>query len=289
MLTPVAGAEQRLEGRWRQEGGHHDHEQDGAEHPVGEHAGPAADVGEDEPDLAARHHPDTHDEPPHREPGRGPAGSDLADDRDERQRAGDREGAARGGRGRVQQAQIDGGADAHEEDRREDRRHGPDLPLDGVELVGARENEAGGEGADDERRAGQRGERGQAERERDREDQQDVAHPHPDDDIEQARDQEAPEHTATTRKPAATASVRATPSRVTAPPAATPETTLRITSPSTSSMTAAPMMIRASGVPIRPRSESTRAVIPTDVAVSVAPTKMAAVVRSAAPEAACGV
>ena len=42
------------------------------------------------------------------------------------------------------------------------------------------------------------------------------------------------------------------------------------------------------GVAMRPRSESTRAVIPTEVAVSVAPTKMAAVVRSASPLAGCG-
>ena len=53
-------------------------------------------------------------------------------------------------------------------------------------------------------------------------------------------------------------------------------------------MTAAPMMMRASGVLIRPRSDSTRAVIPTDVAVSVAPTKIAAVTRSSLPDAACG-
>ena len=58
-------------------------------------------------------------------------------------------------------------------------------------------------------------------------------------------------------------------------PDAIPETTLRITSPRTSSITAAPMMIRASWLDMRPRSESTRAVIPTEVAVSVAPMKMA--------------
>ncbi len=78
------------------------------------------------------------------------------------------------------------------------------------------------------------------------------------------------------------------PRTLTAAPAATPVTTLRITSPSTSSITAAPMMILASGVFIRPKSDRTRAVIPTDVAVSVAPMKMAAVTRSPLPEAECG-
>ena len=63
-------------------------------------------------------------------------------------------------------------------------------------------------------------------------------------------------------------------------PEATRLTTLRITRPSTSSMTAAPMMMRAAGVLIRPRSAKTRAVIPTDVAVRVAPRKMAAVPAS---------
>ena len=53
-------------------------------------------------------------------------------------------------------------------------------------------------------------------------------------------------------------------------------------------MTAAPMMIRASDVAMRPRSDSTRAVIPTEVAVRVAPTKMAAVVRSPWPVAGWG-
>jgi hypothetical protein len=47
----------------------------------------------------------------------------------------------------------------------------------------------------------------------------------------------------------------------------------RMTSPRTSSMTAAPRMIRASGVLDLPRSCITRAVIPTLVAVRVAPMK----------------
>ncbi len=42
-------------------------------------------------------------------------------------------------------------------------------------------------------------------------------------------------------------------------------------------MTAAPMMMRPSVEPSRERSESTRAVMPTDVAVRAAPMKTAAV------------
>ena len=53
-----------------------------------------------------------------------------------------------------------------------------------------------------------------------------------------------------------------------------PVTTARMISPWTSSMIAAPRMIRASLVCDRPRSFRTRAVIPTLVAVSVAPRKI---------------
>ena len=50
-------------------------------------------------------------------------------------------------------------------------------------------------------------------------------------------------------------------------------------------MTAAPMMTRASWVAIRPRSDSTRAVMPTEVAVRVAPTKIAEAVEPRPSEA----
>jgi hypothetical protein len=53
----------------------------------------------------------------------------------------------------------------------------------------------------------------------------------------------------------------------------TPLTTARITSPSTSSMTAAPRMILASFVRVASRSRNTRAVMPTLVAVRTAPRK----------------
>ena len=66
-----------------------------------------------------------------------------------------------------------------------------DFVLDGVELVGAREDDAGREGADDEGRPGQRGHRRQAQRKGDREHEEHVAHAHPDDDVEQARHHEA--------------------------------------------------------------------------------------------------
>src|ERR1051325_6752404 len=55
--------------------------------------------------------------------------------------------------------------------------------------------------------------------------------------------------------------------------AMTPLSTARMTSPNTSSTTAAPRITRASGVVLLPRSCSTRAVIPTLVAVRVAPRK----------------
>ena len=168
---------------------------------------------------------------------------------------------------------------------REDRRHRPDLVLDGVELVGAREDEAR------PRRppmmSAEPGQRrpapARAERERHREDQEDVAHPHPDHEVEQPRHEEAAEqHGDDQEARPRPRSVRSDADARSRPcPAATPVTTLRMTRPSTSSMTAAPMMMRASGVLIRPRSASTRAVMPTEVAVSVAPTKMAAVVEIA--------
>ena len=55
-----------------------------------------------------------------------------------------------------------------------------------------------------------------------------------------------------------------------------PETTARTSSPSTSSITAAPRTIRPSVLSAFPRSPSTRAVMPTLVAQSVAPTNQSA-------------
>ena len=168
-------------------------------------------------------------------------------------------------------------AHAHEEDRGEDRGDRPHLVLDGVELVGAREDEPGREGADDERGPGQR-RRARPARARRR-----WRRPGARSGPASARSRRtagAPgtgrRSTATTRNPTATARVRRMPrTRDRRRRRPRRDTTLRITRPSTSSMTAAPMMMRASGVLIRPRSDSTRAVIPTEVAVSVAPTKMA--------------
>src|SRR3989442_1753888 len=96
-----------------------------------------------------------------------------------------------------------------------------------------------------------------------------------------------PSAPAATRTPTGTASVRTTPSALTAAPAASPETTPRITRPSTSSITAAPRMSRASVESMRFRSESTRAVIRTDVAVSVASTKIATIIASPNGAGAC--
>ena len=73
------------------------------------------------------------------------------------------------------------------------------------------------------------------------------------------------------RNPKASPVVLVTLPTVTAWPPAKPLTTAKIISPNTSSMTAAPKTIWLSVSWRRPRSESTRAVIPTLVAVSVAP------------------
>ena len=58
-------------------------------------------------------------------------------------------------------------------------------------------------------------------------------------------------------------------------PPESPATTVKITRPIMSSMTAAPRMIWLSGSCKRPRSERTRAVMPTLVAVRAAPETMA--------------
>ena len=84
-----------------------------------------------------------------------------------------------------------------------------------------------------------------------------------------------PRTTASTRNPTANKKILPTERMPSAAPPTMPDTTARITIPRTSSITAAPMMMRASGVCIRFRSESTRAVMPTEVAVRVAPTKIA--------------
>src|SRR5712692_4901480 len=91
----------------------------------------------------------------------------------------------------------------------------------------------------------------------------------------------SPIHRAMKRKATATPRMRSAPCRLNAVPAASPETTPRITSPMTSSITAAPRIKRASRLCSTWRSLSTRPVIPTDVAVRVAPTKMAVDSRSA--------
>ena len=82
---------------------------------------------------------------------------------------------------RIEEAQVDRRADAHEEDGSHDGADRLDLALDGVELIGPGENDTRGEGADDEGGAGERRQGRETERERDREDDQDVADPHPDD------------------------------------------------------------------------------------------------------------
>ena len=67
-------------------------------------------------------------------------------------------------------------------------------------------------------------------------------------------------------------------SRRTAPVVMMPTTTARTTSPSTSSITAAPRMIFASRLAPSPRSLNTRAVIPTLVATRVTATNSLVVI-----------
>ena len=82
------------------------------------------------------------------------------------------------------------------------------------------------------------------------------------------------------RKPNAIPVVAAIRRKVTFSPRTRPVTTVKITSPRMSSITAAPRMICPSTSRSRPRSDSTRAVIPTLVAVKVAPAMIAAMLVS---------
>ena len=82
-------------------------------------------------------------------------------------------------------------------------------------------------------------------------------------------------NTATTRKTTLFTARRAIPPSETPPVVATPVTTARVIRPRMSSTTAAPSTTLAAGSWSRPRSASTRAVMPTLVAVKVAPTKTA--------------
>ena len=82
-----------------------------------------------------------------------------------------------------------------------------------------------------------------------------------------------PTTTAPTRKAKASTTMIATSRALTVPLWTKPVTTARITRPSTSSMTAAPSTMRASGESRRFASRNTRPVMPTEVAQRVAPTK----------------
>ena len=142
------------------------------------------------PDLAPGDHADADHEAPVMGPGRGPAGGELAGDREESQQPGDDEGRPRRGVRGIEQPQVHRRADAHEEDRREDRGHRLHFPLDDIELVGAGQDESGGEGADDEGGSGHGGRRRQAQGEGHREDGKHETHPHPDHQVEHAGQQE---------------------------------------------------------------------------------------------------
>ncbi len=92
----------------------------------------------------------------------------------------------------------------------------------------------------------------------------------------------------TARNATATNTIHSTLSADTEPEVARRTTTVRMTRPITSSATAAPSTVRDSTIANALRSPSTRAVMPTLVAVSAAPTKIASlpVIPTALPNAA---
>ena len=110
-------------------------------------------------------------------PGCGPAGRHLAEDGQdgEPQRHQQQVGAAR--TARVEQGHVQRAADAHEEDRGEQCTDRANPLLDGVELLGARQDDPGGEGAHDERGAGHVGQRGEGKADGQREHRDRVAGP----------------------------------------------------------------------------------------------------------------
>ena len=152
-----------------------------------------------------------------------------------------------------------------------DRR---ELALDAVLGRAAREREAGDEGADDRGELRRVGELGERERERERErDQRARRLGVPIEELEEpGRELRAQRPSVTTRKPTATSDDRPRRRAIDTEPSDTRRTTtVRITSPSTSSATAAPSTVRASTVASARRSLNTRAVMPTLVAASAAP------------------
>ena len=144
--------------------------------------------------------------------------------------------------------------------------------LDEVAVVHVLEHEAGREGADDRRQADERWRATASTKQNARPDgQQDAAGLQPRGEREETRRQVDAQHERADEEAAALATTAADRRRTTArspwlAAAMMPVTTARMTSPSTSSMTAAPRMMRASSVCDRPRSLSTRAVMPTLVA-----------------------
>ncbi len=91
---------------------------------------------------------------------------------------------------------------------------------------------------------------------------------------------EKPTVLVTARNPTASPIVDATVPIPTLPCSTTRVTTVRMIRPSTSSTTAAPSTVRASTVARARKSPKTRAVMPIDVAVSVAPTKREVLIDS---------
>ena len=140
------------------------------------------------------------------------------------------------------------------------------------------EDEAGRERADDRGEAGEQGEPREAEAEAEREGEDDAARAQGEGAAEDPRREERADDDRPDEEGEGLGrrSRRCRPRARVVPSAAawmTPEMIASTTRPRTSSITAAPRMIRDDGVRDAFASCSTRAVMPTEVAASIAPTK----------------
>ena len=234
-----------------------------------------AHLGEDEPDLAAGDHPHPDDALLALEPGGRIAGRELADDRRDEEQAADEERRVIRRVERVEDPDIDRGPDRDEEDGHEEVAQLRDAVLDRGGLGRLREQEPGGERPDDDGRPRLLGQPGEPEGEDHGQDRGRSRQVDPAREPDQAGDDEAPHDQGPEQEPEGDAGDPGDPEGRGLLPRVIPATTVRMTSPMTSSMTAAPRMIWLSGSCKRPRSERTRAVMPTLVAVIEAPATMA--------------
>ena len=158
---------------------------------------------------------------------------------------------------RVQDPHIHGGGHRHEEDRHEEMAEMGDSPLDLVSVLCSSQQETSGERTDDHGRARHGRQPRQSERQHDRQDGRSAGKVHSACPTHERGTMNLPTSKVPARNPNAMPVVFATPTTVTSCPCVKPTTTARITSPITSSMTAAPRMISLSGSFSRLRSDRT--------------------------------